>query len=89
MKIEPEFKARGLKAYGLVEAASQARLGYYLDDMGLDYPQALNRQRTAAKYHADPTKETTLVIDGSNHIVAASSNPAEIRDAVAKVLSSR
>ena len=55
--------------------------------MGLDYPQALDRQRTASKHNADPSKGTTLVIDGSNHIVATTSDPAEIRAAVAKLLS--
>ncbi len=88
MKTADEFRAKGLKAFGFVEAANAGRAGYYLDDMGLDYPQTLDRQRLAAKYGADPTKGTTLVIDASNNVVAVSSNPAEIRAAVAKLTSS-
>ena len=88
MKTESEFRAKGLVAYGLVQAISPGRLGYYLDDMGLDYRQAIDRQRLAAKYNADPAKGTTLVISASNHIVAVSSNPAEIRAAIVKLLSS-
>jgi len=88
MKTESEFRAKGLKAFGFVEANNAGRAGYYLDDMGLDYPQVLDQQRLAAKYGADPTKGTTLVIDASNTIVAMSSNPSEIRAAVAKLLSS-
>lgn len=82
------LRAKGLRMYGLVEPISPGRLDYYLDDMGLDYPLAQDRQRLAAKYNADPYKGTTLVIDASNHIVASSSNPAEIRAAVTKLLSS-
>lgn len=88
MKTESEFGPKGLKAFGLVEAASAGRANYYLDDMGLDYPQALDRQGLAAKYNADPSKGTTLVIDASNNVVAVSSNPTEIRAAVARLLSS-
>jgi hypothetical protein len=87
MKTESEFKAKGLKAFGFVEANNAGRAGYYLDDMSLDYPQVLDQQRLAAKYGADPNKGTTLVIDASNNIVTVSSNPAEIRAAVAKLLS--
>jgi hypothetical protein len=88
MKTESEFRAKGLKAFGFVEAPNAERAGYYLDDMGLDYPQALDRQRLAAKYSADPMKGTTLVLDASNNIVAVSSNMAEIRAAVASLLTS-
>jgi hypothetical protein len=88
MKVESEFRPRGLRSYGLVQAPSAERAKYYLDDMGLDSPQALDRQSLAAKYHADPVRGTTLILDQSNHIIAASSNPAEIRAAVAKLLSS-
>jgi hypothetical protein len=86
MKVEDEFKPQGLRAFGLVQAANAGRASYYLDDMGLDFPQAIDRQSLAAKYNADPMKGTTLVLDSSNHIVASSSNPAEIRAAVAKLL---
>jgi hypothetical protein len=48
----------------------------------------LDERRLASKYKADSNKGTTLVIDASNTIVAMSSNPAEIRAAVAKLLSS-
>jgi hypothetical protein len=88
LKTESEFRAKGLKAFGFVEAANAGRAGYYLDDMGLDYPQVLDERRLASKYKADSNKGTTLVIDASNTIVAMSSNPAEIRAAVAKLLSS-
>ena len=83
---EGEFRGKGLKMYGVVEASDPGRANYYLDDMGLDYPQALDHQRLAAKYNADPAKGTTLVIDASNHIILASSNPAEIHAAVATLL---
>jgi hypothetical protein len=86
MTTESEFKPKGLRSFGLVEAVNVGRAKYYLDDMGLDYPQALDGQKLAAKYNADPMKGTTLVIDASNHIVAISSNPAEIRAAVASLL---
>jgi hypothetical protein len=45
-------------------------------------------ERLAAKYNADPAKGTTLVVDASNNVVAISSNPAEIRAAVVRLLSS-
>jgi hypothetical protein len=88
MKTESEFGPKGLRAFGLVGAASAGRANYYLDDMGLDYPQALDQQRLAMKYNADPAKGTTLVVDSSNNVVTISSNPAEIRAAVARLLSS-
>ena len=88
MKTESDFKRNGVQAFGLMEEASLGRAKYYLDDMGLDYPQSLDRDRLAAKYHADPIKGATLIIDSSSHIVAICSDPAEIRAAVAKLLSS-
>jgi len=87
MKTESEFRAKGLKAFGFIEAPGIGRAEYYLDDMGLDYPQALNRQNMAAKYKANPIRGTILVIDSSSRIVASSSDPKEIRAAVAKLLS--
>jgi hypothetical protein len=86
-KTEAEFRPKGLRSFGLMEAPSAARANYYLDDMGLQCPQALDRQRLAAKYHADPAKGTTLVLDASSNVVAISSNPAEIRAAVTRLLS--
>jgi len=88
MTTEAEFRAKGLKVYGMAQAMNLGKLGYYMDDMGLDYPVALDRQGLAAKYGADANKGTTLVIDASNHIIASSSNPAEIRAAIVKLLSS-
>jgi hypothetical protein len=88
MKTEAEFRAKGLKVYGMTTAMNSGKLGYYMDDMGLDYPVAMDRQGLAAKYGADPSKGTTLVIDASNHIIASSSDPKEIRAAVLKLLSS-
>jgi hypothetical protein len=88
MKTEAEFRGRGLKVYGMTTAMSSGKLGYYMDDMGLDYPVAMDHQGLAAKYGADPSKGTTLVIDSSNHIIASSSDQKEIRAAVLKLLSS-
>jgi hypothetical protein len=85
-KTEGEFRAKGARAYGLVDSPSLTRLSYRMDDMFLDYPQALDTQGLAARYNANPNQGAILVIDASNHIVAASSNPAEIRAAVAKLL---
>jgi hypothetical protein len=87
MKTESQFRVRGLRAFGFVEARNRGRAGYYLDDMGLDYPQTLDRQNLAATYAADAMKGTTLVIDASNNIVAVTSNPEAIRAAVESVLS--
>jgi hypothetical protein len=86
-KTEAEFRPRGLSSYGFMEAASTARANFYMDDMGLESPQALDRERLAAKYNADARKGTTLVLDRSNQVVAISSNPFEIRAAVARLLS--
>jgi hypothetical protein len=86
---ESEFRARGLSSFGFMEAGSARRANFYLEDMGLDVPQALDREKLAAKYNADPRKGTTLVLDSSNNVVAISSNPAEIRDAVSRLLSSK
>ncbi len=85
MKTESQFRSKGLNAYGLVQAPSKESISYRLDDMGLDYPQAWDRQGTAAKYHAG-AGATTLVIDSTNHIVLSSSDPAQIRAAVQDVL---
>jgi hypothetical protein len=87
-KTEAEFRPKGLKSFGLIEAGSTSRANYYLEDMGLDCPQAFDRQGLAAKYRADATKGTTLVVDASNNVVAISSSPSEIRAAVARLLSS-
>ncbi len=84
--MESEFRPKGLKSYGFVEGADLGRANYYLEDMSLDSPQALDHQRLAAKYNADPNKGTTLVIDAANNVVAISSNPAEIRAAVASLV---
>jgi len=86
-KTESEFRPRGLRSFGLIEG-SMSRANYYLEDMGLDGPQTIDRQGLAAKYSADPRKGTTLVVDASNNVVAISSNPVEIRAAVARLLSS-
>jgi hypothetical protein len=86
-KTEAEFRPKGLRSFGMMEAASAGRANYFLEDMGLDCPQAFDRQGLAAKYNADPRKGTTLVVDASNNVVAISSNPAEIRAAVARLLS--
>jgi len=83
-----EFRAKGLQAIAMVQPISPAKLGMYLDDMSMDCPVAYDRQGLAAKYGASPAKGTTLVIDSSNHIVAASANAAEIRAMVTKLLSS-
>jgi hypothetical protein len=87
-KTEAEFRPRGLRSFGMIQAAGAGRAGYYFEDMGLECPQAIDRQALATKYNADTTKGTTLVIDASNNVVAISSNPAEIRAAVARLLSS-
>ena len=87
-KTEAEFRARGLSSFGFMEGSAKSA-NFYLDDMGLDVPQALDRQKLAAKYNADTRKGTTLVLDSSNNVVAISSNPAEIRDAVSRLLSSK
>jgi hypothetical protein len=88
-KTESEFRPRGVSSYGFVEAASARRVNEFMDDMGLEAPQALDRQKLAAKYSADVRKGTTLVLDSSNNVVAITSNPAEIRDAVSRLLSSK
>jgi hypothetical protein len=86
-KTEAEFRPKGLRSFGLIEAGSTARAKYFLEDMGLDCPQAYDRQGLAAKYHVDAVRGTTLVIDPSNNVVAITSNPAEIRAAVTRLLS--
>jgi hypothetical protein len=86
-KTESEFGPRGLSSFGFMEAASASRANFYMDDMGLEAPQALDRDRLAAKYNVDTRKGTTLVLDRANQVVAVSSNPAEIRAAVARLLS--
>jgi hypothetical protein len=87
MKIESEFRPRGLKSFGFMQVANPERAKYYLEDIGLDFPQAYDRQKLGSKYNADASKGTTLVVDASNNVVAISSNPAEIRAAVARLLS--
>lgn len=84
--MEAEFRPKGLKSYGFVEGADLGRANYYLEDMSLDSPQAIDTQRLAAKYNADANKGTTLVIDAANNVVAISSNPTEIRAAVVGLL---
>ena len=86
VKTGDEFRSKGVRAVGMVPSMSAAQLGSYLDDMGLDYPLAFDRG-LAAKYGADSSKGTTLVIDSSNHIIASSSDPKEIRATVVKLLS--
>jgi AhpC/TSA family len=88
MSAEAEFRSKGVKVYGMAQAMNLGRLDYYMDDMGLDYPVVLDRQGLAAKYGADASKGTTLVIDASNHIIASSSDPKAIHAAVVKLLSS-
>jgi hypothetical protein len=87
-KTEGEFRPRGLRSFGLMEGGTAIRASYFLEDMGLDCPQAFDRQGLAAKYSVDPRKGTTLVVDASNNVVAISSNSAEIRAVVARLLSS-
>lgn len=86
-KFEAEFRPKGLRSFGLIESSSVEKTNYYLEDMGLDCPQAYDRQGLGAKYNADPARGTTLVVDSSNNVVAISSNAAEIRAAVARLLS--
>jgi hypothetical protein len=86
-KTESEFRPRGLSSFGFMQAGSVQRANFYMDDMGLEAPQALDRQGLAAKYSADTRKGTTLVLDASNQVIAISSNLTEIRAAVARLLS--
>lgn len=85
-KTESEFRPHGLKSFGFMQVSNMGRANYYLEDMGLDFPQAYDRQRLGAKYNADVSKGTTLVVDASNNVVAVSSNPAEIRAVVRRLL---
>jgi hypothetical protein len=87
MKTESEFRPRGLRSYGFMQVGNPERAKYYLEDLGLDFPQAYDREKLGAKYNADASKGTTLVVDASNRVVAISSNPVEIRAAVARLLS--
>lgn len=87
-KTEAEFRPKGLRSFGLIEVGSMDRAKYYLEDMGLDSPQAYDRQGLAAKYNVDASKGITLVVDSSNNVVAITSNPVEIRAAVTRLLSS-
>ncbi len=87
-KTEAEFRPKGLRSFGLIEAGSTGRANYYLEDMSLDSPQAYDRQGLAAKYNVDASKGMTLVVDASNNVVAITSNPLEIRAAVTRLLSS-
>ena len=86
-KTEDEFRARGVSSFGFMQVANVGRVNYYMEDMGLNSPQAYDRQKLALKYNADVSKGTTLVINASNQVVAISSNPAEIRAAVTRLLS--
>jgi len=88
MKTQGAFLGKGVRAYGFVQAIPRARLSFWLDDMGLNYPLAMDSQGLASRYGANPSRGTTLVIDASNHIVASTSDPKEIRAAVLKLLSS-
>jgi hypothetical protein len=87
MRIESEFRPRGLKSFGFMQVASRERADYYLEDLSLDFPQAYDREKLGPKYKVDAIKGTTLVVDASRNVVAVSSNPAEIRAAVARLLS--
>jgi hypothetical protein len=86
-KTQGEFATKGVVVVGLVQAQDPAKLAYYMEDMGIEYRLGFDRG-LSGKYHADPNKGTTLVIDASNHIIASSSDPKEIRAAVLKLLSS-
>jgi hypothetical protein len=86
-KTEDEFRAQGLRSFGFMQLANAGRASYYMEDIGLNSPQAYDREKLASKYNADPAKGTTLVVDASRNVVAISSNPAEIRAAVARLLS--
>jgi Redoxin len=87
MHTDAEFRAKGLRSFGFMQVSNPERAKYYLEDMGLDFPQAYDREKLGAKYNADASKGTTLVVDASNRVVAISSNPVEIRAAVARLLS--
>jgi hypothetical protein len=76
-----------LKSFGFMQVNSRERADYYLEDMGLDFPQAYDREKLGSRYNVDTIKGTTLVVDASKRVVAVSSNPAEIRAAVARLLS--
>ncbi len=80
---------KGVRSIGFLETPSLVRAKYYLDDMSLDYPQAIDSAHLAAKYGANAGRGTTLVLDESNHIIATSSDPAVIRAAVMSLLSSK
>jgi hypothetical protein len=87
MKTESEFRPRGLRSFGFMQVSSQDRANYYLEDLGLDFPQAYDRQKLGSKYNVDTSKGTTLVVDASKNVVAITSNPAEIREVVTRLLS--
>jgi AhpC/TSA family len=85
-KTGNEFQPKGVKSFGVVPVLPKDRLDFLLDDLNVSYPLAFDKGMSA-KYGVDIAKGTTLVIDSSNHIIASSSDPKEIRATVVKLLS--
>lgn len=81
-----EYKRSGLRAIGISADLNAGRAMAALDDIVLGWPQIPDRAGLTRQYGADPKVGTTLVLDGSHHIVAAGLAGPELERKVRQLL---
>jgi peroxiredoxin len=81
-----EYKRSGLRAIGISADSNASHALAALDDIILGWPQIPDRTGLTKQYGANPRTGTTLVLDGSHHIVAAGLTGAELEQKVRDLL---
>lgn len=80
------YKHSGLRAIGISADPNTSHALAALDDIILGWPQIPDRSGLAKRYGADARAGTTLVLDGSHHIVAAGLAGPELEQRVRQLL---
>jgi len=81
-----EYKHSGLRAIGISADPNASHALAALDDLILGWPQIPDRAGLTKQYGADARAGTTLVLDGSHHIVAAGRAGPELEQKVRQLL---
>jgi len=81
-----QYKHSGLRAIGISADPNASHAVEALDDITLGWPQIVDRAGLTKKYGADAKAGTTLILDGSHHIVAAGLSGSELEHKVRELL---
>jgi peroxiredoxin len=87
MPLYNQFHKSGLAAMGVSMDPNASRINDALDDATPPWPQIPDQSGLAARYHVDPRKGQTFVLDSSRRVIAAGPMGPDIEKAVRQLLS--